>query len=53
MAWAVMQPALPGILGVCVRRSATVPSICVTESMAVEPIQKVVIVFWSRGILAT
>ena len=42
MAWAVIQPAPPGILGICVRTSATVPTISVTESMAVRTIRKVV-----------
>ena len=39
--WCVMQPASPGILGICVRTSATVPSISVTESMAVEEMHQV------------
>ena len=37
-----MQPAPPGILGICVRTIATVPPISVTESMAVRTIRKVV-----------
>ena len=36
-----MQPASPGILGICVRTSATVPSISVTESIAVEEMHQV------------
>ena len=36
-----MQLAPPGILGICVRTSATVPPISVTESMAVESMLKV------------
>ena len=41
MVWPVMQPASPGILGVCVSLCATVPPIKVTEKMAVEPYYKV------------
>ena len=43
-----MQPAPSGILGAGVRRSATVQSICVTESMAVEPMHQVevFVVIW-------
>lgn len=40
MAWTVMQPAYPGILGICVGLCATVPPISVTESMAVRTIRK-------------